>query len=226
MKEDQTIVTPEPTTKEQALELISGLYEYSLRTNGFTHPFTRDLQVWMQRVWGNIGSVRSSKIRQALNGENKQKLKAAVESGASQKQAHNLTVFKGTRNEIQAKLAMAGASADQGPLVIATIKPAGGDSPATRSAAGATTPADSPDPILPPSNTDDENPAAPDSPLGVEDLLTVSTLSAKTILDQYGEGRITATLFILGKTAEDLKGASAAQKAAMLKQAAKSNGKK
>lgn len=78
-------------TKEEALDHIAEVYEYSLTSLGFNHQMSREFYTWMQRTWAKAGVDRANQIRRTVTQSSKEK--KTVAPGMTEAEAKGLKVF-------------------------------------------------------------------------------------------------------------------------------------
>lgn len=197
-------------SKEQALEHISEVYEWSLTHLGFNHTMSRELFVWMQRTWAKSGTDRAQEVRRKVTAANKEK--KTVSTGTTEAQAKGLTTLAYTKTQ------QSGATRFNAPLKQLERKP--GSRIETPEEAQAEVQE------APPQQVEKKQKAAaveltPDELAGID-----AKSKPRAILTEFGEPRITATLEkVYGVSEDDMPG-SGSQKAALLKQKVIEAGKK
>lgn len=196
-------------TKEQALDHIAEVYEYSLTALGFNHVMSREMFVWMQRTWAKAGVERASQIRRKVTQANKEKKTTAP--GVTEAQAKGLKVFSHPR------VRQSGESRFKAPLQKMQAKPG--------SRIEAPQEVQQPEaPQSPPVEKKEKAAAAVE--LTPDELAGLQDLKPRAILMQFKEPRIELTLKkTFGVDGEDMPG-SGSQKAALLKQKVIEAGKK
>lgn len=181
-------------TKEQALEHIAEVYEYAMSLpGGPSHILARELSTWMQRHWAQAGANAAIDKRRAKNTASKQAA-APAQSDVLQKFVHPKSPEAKAGEKLTPK-----SNAVEVPLPLEEAQPG---QPRPQS----------------PGRQKSQSPAAgDDAPLSESDLETIAVMKPRTILAQFGEGRITAALKALGVSDDEMPD-SGAQMAAMMKQ--------
>ena len=196
-------------TKEQALEHISEVYEWSLNNLGFNHTMSRELFVWMQRTWAKAGTDRAQEIRRKITVANKEK--KTMSAGTTEAQAKGLTTLAYTR------IPQSGATRFNAPLKQMERKPGSRiETPEEQAEA----------PEVQPQQPAEKKARVAAVELSADELAGLAEMKPRTILSEFKEPRITVTLEkVYGMSEEDMPG-SGSQKAALLKQKVIEAGKK
>lgn len=188
-------------TKEQALEHISEVYEWSLTHLGFNHTMSRELFIWMQRTWAKAGTDRAQEIRRKVTAANKEK--KTVSSGTTEAQAKGLTTLAYTR------IPQSGATRFNAPLKQMERKPGSRiETPEEQAEA----------PEVQPQQPAEKKARVAAVELSADELSGLAEMKPRTILSEFKEPRITATLERVYSVSEEDMPGSGSQKAALLKQ--------
>lgn len=193
-------------TKEQALDHIAEVYEYSITALGFNHPMSRELYIWIQRTWLKAGVDRANQIRRTVTQSNKEK--KTVAPGMTEAEAKGLKVFSGSTTQISGERFRAPLKQMAPPKVsrIETPEEAKQELPQT-------------EPI-------EKNERIAAVELTAAELESITDLKPRAILMQFKEAAIELTLkTVFGVEEEDIPN-SGSQKAALLKQKVIEAGKK
>lgn len=193
-------------TKEEALTSATQLFRYALNL-GPSHPFARDLSVWIVRHWAMSGTMAVEAVRRERNAKSKQATAAPVnvtDTPARVKFIHPASP--------QAKEHEAQTPVFPSPLQQVTAQSGEGEGKPRRGRKPKEQQAEPPTQDL--RENADVNPVAEDSPLTDAELSAVGSMSPSAILADFGEGRLTATLENIGIEHKDLSGS---QKAAAVK---------
>lgn len=192
-------------TKEQALDHIAEVYEYSLTHLGFNHLQSRDIFIWMQRTWAKAGVDRANQIRRTVTQASKEK--KTVAPGMTEAEAKGLKVFSISTAQTSGERFKAPLKQMEPPKVsrIETVEEAKQEQPQS----------------LPTEKK--EKIAAVE--LTTAELSSLTELKPRAILMQFTEPRIELALkTVYGVDEEDMP-SSGSQKAALLKQKAIEAGK-
>lgn len=188
-------------TKEQALHHITQVYNYALGF-GNTHPFARDVEVWMSRQWGQTGTMAVLAVKREKNAKAKAPHVNATEPRALVKFVHPKSPEANATNEDS-------EPAFQPPPQQAEAVE--GQEPSRRGRKPKVQQAEQPKQPL---RDEDENPVAEAEPLTNAELSAVKGMAPQEILKGFGEARLSATLEGLEIDHSDLSGT---QKAAAVK---------
>lgn len=193
-------------TKEEALQAITTVYRYALSL-GNSHPFARDISVWMVRQWNLSGTMAVQAVQREKNANAKSAKAAPV----------NTTDKPGRVKFVHPKSPQAQAveteptPAFPSPLQPETAQSGEGQDSQRRGRKPKSKPEQS---ATAESREGEESPVAAADPLNSIELSEVKGMGIREILHKFGEARLTATLEVLEIEHADLHGS---QKAAAVK---------
>jgi hypothetical protein len=184
-------------TKEQALDHIAEVYEYTLSLpGGPSHILSRELATWMQRHWAQAGANAATDKRRAKNTASKQ---ATAPAPAQSDDLKNFVHPKSPKGRLGEKKAPSNAVEIPLPVEAQQEQPRPQSQGRQKS----------------------QSPVAADEsetgPLSESEKEIAAVMKPRAILGQFGETRILATLKALNVPADEMPD-SVAQMAAMMKQ--------
>lgn len=191
-------------TKEEALTSATQLFRYALNL-GPSHPFARDLSVWIVRHWAMSGTMAV----QAVQREKNARAKTASVSVNTTEPPNRVKFVHPKSPEAQVQEPEPAFPSPPPPM---TAQSGEGEGKPRRGRKPKEQQAEPPTQDL--RENADVNPVAEDSPLTDAELSAVGSMSPSAILADFGEGRLTATLENIGIEHKDLSGS---QKAAAVK---------
>lgn len=206
-------------TKEEALQAITTVYRYALSL-GNSHPFARDISVWMTRQWNLNGTMAVQSVQREKNAN----AKSAKAVPVNTTDRPNRVKFVHPKSPQAQAIIKTGATADelwealsdfsaafQSPLQPETAQSGEGQETQRRGRKPKSKP-EQPETAQP--QEEGESPVAAADPLNKAELSEVKNMGIREILHKFGEARLTATLEILEIEHAELSGS---QKAAAVK---------
>lgn len=193
-------------TKEEALQAITTVYRYALSL-GNSHPFARDISVWMTRQWNLSGTMAVQAVQREKNANAKSAKAAPVNTTEHPKRVKFVHPKSPQAQAVEAEP----EPAFQSPLQqIAAPSGEGQDSPRR----GRKPKAQAEHHPTAPDQEGGESPVAAAEPLTTAELSEIKGMALPGILSKFGESRLSATLEVLKIEHAELSGS---QKAAAVK---------